>query len=111
MKTTKKLALALAVVASVGLWGASQAQAAPWGFGIQIGPRYGYSGGHYGGYGHRSHRGHYDWHDTSHYDYHPGGFQRHNNHYHYVPGHYDYHRSGHWDYHRGGHGHRGHYGH
>jgi hypothetical protein len=36
------------------------------------------------------------WHDTSHYDYHPGSFQRHRNHFHYVPGHDDLHRSGHF---------------
>jgi hypothetical protein len=36
------------------------------------------------------------WHDTTHYDYHPGGFVPHGNHYHYIPGHYDLHRSGHW---------------
>ena len=35
------------------------------------------------------------WHDTTHFDYHPGSFQRHRNHFHYVPGHYDIHRSGH----------------
>jgi hypothetical protein len=78
---------------------ASPGQAA--GFGIYFsGPRhhvdYGYHGyhggwpGHHGWYGDR-------WHDTSHYDYHPGEFIRHRNHYHYVPGHYDFHPSGHWD--------------
>lgn len=36
------------------------------------------------------------WHDTSHYDYYPGYYQRHGNHYDYIPGHYHYHRSGHW---------------
>ena len=65
---------------------------------------------HYSGYGHRGHshrnygyrnydyghRGRSYWHDTSHYDYHPGGFQRHYDHYHDVPGHYDNHRTGHW---------------
>ena len=53
--------------------------------------------------GHRTSRAHYDWHDTSHYDYHPGGFVRHGNHYDYRPGHYDYHREGHYDRHSGGH--------
>jgi hypothetical protein len=52
---------------------------------------------HYSGY--RGGHGHAHWHDTSHYDYHPGGFQRHYDHYHYVPGHYDFHREGHWDHH------------
>jgi len=36
------------------------------------------------------------YHDTTHYDYHPGEHVRHGNHYHYQPGHYDLHRSGHW---------------
>lgn len=97
------------MVAGIGLWGtASQAQAAPWGFGIQIGR--GFYGSNYGGYGggyhgHHPHHGHYDWHDTSHYDYIPGHYQRHYNHYHYVPGRYQFHQDGHWDYHRGGHHH------
>ncbi len=51
---------------------------------------------YYGGFTPYSHR-HRIWHDTSHYDYHPGGFERHRNHYHYVPGHYDFHQTGHWD--------------
>ena len=54
-----------------------------------------YGGANFGGGG-SYYRSGPSWHDTSHYDYHPGGFQRHRNHYHYVPGHYDYHRSGHW---------------
>jgi hypothetical protein len=73
-------------------------------------PHGGWYGGsyrsYYGGHGihHRAYsQGHLDrghsWHDTSHYDYHPGGFVRHRNHYHYVPGHYDYHQTGHWDHH------------
>lgn len=60
--------------------------------------------GEYGGFGggyhttyYPSHRSHVDWHDTTHYDYHPSGFQPHYDHYDYVPGHYDVHRSGHWD--------------
>lgn len=36
------------------------------------------------------------YHNTTHYDYHPGGYIRHRNHLHYVPGHYDLHRTGHW---------------
>lgn len=47
--------------------------------------------------------GHQHWHDTTHYDYHPGEYVPHRGHYHYVPGHYDLHRSGHWDTHYGGH--------
>jgi hypothetical protein len=60
-----------------------------------------------GGYGHARYQSyyqpgwgsHYDWHDTTHYDYHPGQYVPHYNHYDYVPGHYDLHRSGHWDAH------------
>ena len=44
---------------------------------------------------------HYDWHDTSHWDYHPPSYVRHYDHYDYVPGHWDFHRTGHWDRHRG----------
>jgi hypothetical protein len=36
------------------------------------------------------------WHGTSHYQFHPGGFVPHGNHFHYIPGHYDLHRGGHW---------------
>ena len=53
-------------------------------------------------------RTHYDWHDTSHYDYHPGGFVRHGNHFDYERGHYDYHQEGHYDRHYGG-NHGGHH--
>jgi len=63
--------------------------------------RYGYYGSYYGGRGwcpHDVYSGHRVWHDTSHYDYHPGEFVRHGNHYHYIPGHYDWHEDGHWDY-------------
>lgn len=55
--------------------------------------------------GHSRLRGHYDWHDTSHYDYHPGEYVRHGNHFDYNPGHYDWHSQGHYDWH--GPGHRG----
>ena len=58
----------------------------------------GYRTARYGGYG-DYYGGHSDWHDTSHYDYHPGEFVRHRNHYHYVPGHYDFHETGHLDHH------------
>ncbi len=36
------------------------------------------------------------YHDTTHYDYHPGGFVPHGNHYDYIPGHYDLHNTGHY---------------
>jgi hypothetical protein len=55
--------------------------------------RFVYSRG-YGCYPRHSH-----WHDTTHYDYHPGEFVRHRGHYHYNPGHYDLHVDGHWDHH------------
>ena len=86
--------------------------------------RYGYAGGYncapyaYGGYNYGPGVGLYNsgyrglnlsygglnfsygyqpqWHDTTHWDYHPGYLQRHGNHFHVVPGHYDLHRSGHW---------------
>ena len=57
---------------------------------------------HWGGghvhWGRRRRRRYPRWHDTTHWDYHPGGFHRHGNHFHYVPGHYHLHRSGHWHY-------------
>ncbi len=43
------------------------------------------------------------WHNTSHFDYHPGRYVPHRNHIDYVPGHFDYHRTGHWDHGYGGH--------
>ena len=48
-------------------------------------------------------RGHFDWHNTSHYDYHPGQYVRHGNHLDYQPAHYDWHPEGHYDFHRGRH--------
>lgn len=53
----------------------------------------------HGGFFGRSPILHNSWHNTSHYDYHPGQFTRHRNHFHYQPGHYDWHRTGHWDTH------------
>ncbi len=76
---------------------------------IDVGNPHGYYWGHGGRYGHYGryphhsyyHHGHggggHAWHDTSHWDYHPGEYYRHRNHYHYAPGHYDFHRDGHWD--------------
>ncbi len=94
MKKLLIVCVALAGMAFVGT--TSTAQAGGVNFGITFGNGYG------GYYGNRSYnrtpyygRRHAYWHDTSHYDYHPGGFQRHGNHYHYVPGHYDYHQTGH----------------
>ena len=111
----KKIALAFAVVIGFGLAGMGSARteaASPFrlhfargGVHIDVGHGYyrGYSshvGRHYGG---RRYGGHYDYHNTTHYDFHPGHYYRHGNHIDYAPGHYDLHRSGHYDYHRGGH--------
>ncbi len=52
--------------------------------------------GPHGGHNHGGFGGYPSFHNTSHYHYHPGQFQRHGNHFHYVPGHYDLHRTGHW---------------
>ncbi len=74
-------------------------------FGIGVGqPYYGSYGSYYRGVPRYSGR---VWHDTSHWDYHPGGFVRHYDHYHYIPGHYHWHNTGHWDYY--GHGHHHHW--
>lgn len=111
----KKLALSLAALAALVWLGfdSSTAQASNRyrGFGIHLGGRnlhldIGNPHGRHGYHRYRSwHRGpvHYDWHDTSHWDYHPPSLVPHGNHYDFVPGHYDYHRTGHWDRHRGYH--------
>ncbi|MFP6611249.1 MAG: hypothetical protein VB835_02975 [Pirellulales bacterium] len=100
----KKLMIASVVVAGLALSGeTSTAEAADFGIhfghgGVHVGHgsvRVGIGSGHRGHYG-----GHYDWHNTSHFDYVPGRYRRHGNHYHYTPGRYYYHRSGHYDYHR-----------
>lgn len=111
--------LACAIVMAVALVssGGQQAQAQ----GVHLGVRgvhVDVGRPHSGNYGHRSHYrgggyypggygagwggygGHRDWHSTSHYDYHRGGYERHYNHFDYAPGHYDYHSQGHFDYHR-----------
>lgn len=59
------------------------------------------SHGYYSGWSHWGSRravvrGHRDWHDTTHYDFHPGQRVRHYGHVDYVPGHFDVHSSGHW---------------
>ena len=105
----KTLTIALAAVATLALVGAdSNAAHGYGGFGIHIGGRnvhldigrpHGYRS--HNVYRTRQSAHHYDWHDTSHVDYHPASYQRHYNHYDYVPGHLDYHQTGHWDRHRG----------
>lgn len=94
----------IAAAGLVGL-GASQADAQIYGWGSGRGNSYyghGYRndwrGDHYHGR-YREYRPHYDYHDTSHWDYHGPSLRRHYDHYDYVPGHYDFHRQGHWDRH------------
>jgi hypothetical protein len=107
----KILTITLATAATLALMGADSNTAnAAYGYGgygihlggrnvhLDIGQPHGYRSYYQHRVGNVGH--HYDWHNTSHYDYHPGGYQRHYNHYDYVPGHYDYHRTGHWDRHR-----------
>ena len=88
---------------------APDAEAGSFYFGIGNG-YYGGYGGYGGGYG-WGHPGGRVWHDTGHYDYYPGTFQRHYDHYHYIPGHYHYHDTGHWDHYGGWGGHHHHHGH
>jgi hypothetical protein len=105
----KNLIIATIAVAGIALFNTSNVEA---GHKHRRGIRFSVNFGGHSNHGHHnnhnnyrwgSNRGHgYNhstWHNTSHYDYHPGQFTRHNNHYHYTPGHYDYHRTGHWDTH------------
>jgi hypothetical protein len=89
--TMKRWILTFVTLVALSCLGAGTASAQ--GFGFYWGGGHAHIGhGHYG-HGHV----HYPrYHDTSHYHYHPGYYQRHGGHYHYVPGHYDLHRSGHW---------------
>ena len=122
-----KITLSLAVLATMAFVAidSNTAQAAHGfrGFGLHFGGRnvhldIGNPHGNHHGYHHRSNvvyrtsrnyhpghraRYHYDWHDTSHFDYIPGGYVRHGNHLDYVPGRYVYHQEGHYDKHRGSH--------
>lgn len=66
--------------------------------GLYTAPSFQYRGG-YGAFGGYHGYSQPTWHDTSHYDYHPGYYVPHGNHLHYVPGHYDFHQSGHYDHH------------
>lgn len=104
----KRIAIACAAVLGLMLAGSPAADAG--GVRLYIGGYGGYGGhggyGHWGGNRYRSPR---IWHDTSHYDWHPGQWVPHGNHFHYLPGHWDYHRTGHWDTWHGDHVH--HHGH
>jgi hypothetical protein len=111
-----KLTLSMVALSAVALVAVGSRNASADGFSIQVaGPGYSlYSGrsnypyntyygsrygSYYGGHGRHFPRGGHTWHDTSHWDYHPGGFVRHYDHYDYVPGHWDFHQEGHWDHH------------
>ena len=87
----KKIIVAVAVSFGLGSLGTSQAQAV--GFHFR-------GGGVHVDVGHVQHRNYYGgrhfYHNTSHYDYHPGRYVRHRSH-------YDYHRTGYYDYYRGNH--------
>lgn len=105
----KKLLIGCAVVVAIACMPTGEAEAGhglSYSFGTSFGPSYGTG---LGGYTYASpsyyptiytptyvtpHRSHV-WHDTSHYDYHPGSFRRHGNHLHFIPGHFDLHRTGH----------------
>jgi hypothetical protein len=114
----KRITFSLAVVAAFALVGlnSTRAEAAHGygGFGVHFGGPYlhldvgnphgrgAYARSSY--YEHRSRQRasyHPNWHDTSHWDYHPPEVVRHGNHLDHVPGHFDLHRTGHWDRHRG----------
>lgn len=116
-----KVALGVAVL-SIGLAATAQAQHGSHHHGIGAGvysrgvPSYGFSNNCYN-YGYNNYAQPYSsfygnignvgfgfngygrapvWHNTTHYDYHPGMIVPHGNHYDYIPGHYDLHRSGHY---------------
>ena len=100
----KRFFIASVAVIGMLLVGGNTSEAG--GIRLSFGTGRGYHGGYgHHGYGYRS-RGfnRYPtyraprWHDTSHYDYHPGGYVPHGNHLHYVPGHYDFHQTGHFHY-------------
>src|SRR5688500_115038 len=106
----KKLMFASVAMTALALVGAGSSSAsagdfaihfAGRGFHVDIGDRHGHHGHHRGHRSHRSfHRGHghhgyhgwggggHVWHDTSHWDYHPGELVPHYDHYHYIPSHY-----------------------
>ena len=102
----KELLYACVALAAFGSVGTTSAQAGGFSFNFGHGSHHGSGIGiHFGGHSSGHHGSHYrsyrsprrSWyHDTSHYDYHPGRYVRHRDHYDYVPGHYDYHRTGHW---------------
>lgn len=98
----KKLALPLALVAAIVLGGMAAKSADAATFRVSFGTPVVYSGYGYGQTscygGNVYYGGGTRWHDTSHYDYHPAGIERHGNHFHYVPAHLHLYQTGHWDY-------------
>jgi hypothetical protein len=76
------------------------------GGGLHVAVGYPYGGGDYGGYGRYPQSTYWGggwsgyggnlWHDTTHFDYHRGGYERHYNHYDYRCGHFDVDSSGHF---------------
>lgn len=114
MRNLWKVGLAVAVL-TVGLGTTAQAQYGigagvysrgipnfgnrSYGYNNYVQPRTTYYGGGGFGYNNYNYNSYYRapvYHDTTHYDFHPGGYVPHGNHYHYVPGHYDLHRTGHY---------------
>ncbi|WP_296461906.1 hypothetical protein [Rubinisphaera sp.] len=108
-----KYALCAIAVLGFSLVGSQPAQASDWqvyvnggNYGFAVGShnhynrgysRYGYSPSFrgYSNYGYRNYNygRSYNYHPRyPHFDYHPGQFNRHGNHYHYQPGHYHLHR-------------------
>jgi hypothetical protein len=105
----KKLVLPMAVVAALVVMGSAANSADAQSFRISIGAPVVHVGHGYGysRFGHTGFRraafyggGGAVWHDTSHYDHYPATYQRHGNHYDYVPAHTHFHQDGHWDVHR-----------
>lgn len=111
MKRT--LLVGAALIAAMTFVGTSEAEAG--GFGIQLHVGHGHGGYGFVGRGNTyfnrgyigrqpyfsGYRGFNSfrqprYHDTSHYDYHPGTYVPHGNHLHYIPGHYHFHQEGHW---------------
>lgn len=68
------------------------------GHGCNTGYGYGWGGSYTPVYQTYPSFGYPQWHNTSHWDYHPGGYVPHGNHVDYVPGHWDYHQTGHLHY-------------
>ncbi len=110
LKVAKYLISAVAVPAMVFVLASVQmAQAQGFHFGgggvhVDASSYYGSYGSGYGCYPQTTYYGggwggHSDWHNTTHVDYHRGGYVPLYGYLHYSPGHFDSHSSGHWDRH------------